>query len=171
MPVNIKFPVGHGVEFVLQNDMPMEFPDETVAKAYLRATYSWMTDEEFNNYNFEFPEVIPVTEIRLPEEIRNKCPEDYFEEVCRFAFSIHYEKQLQRQLDYLAKWGNKNIYVELYSDFAPYSFYWITRDKETDQAYSNGGLIFHGAHDGGGHGGTPTFSVSLLPTNGWSIHT
>ena len=35
----------------------------------------------------------------------------------------------------------------------------------------NGGLIYHGAHDGGGDGGAPTFSVNLSPVNGWSIHT
>ena len=35
----------------------------------------------------------------------------------------------------------------------------------------NGGVIFHGTHDGGGNGGAPTFSVCLSPTDGWSIHT
>ena len=35
----------------------------------------------------------------------------------------------------------------------------------------NGGLIFHGAHDGHGSGAAPTFAVSLTPTTGWSIHT
>jgi hypothetical protein len=35
----------------------------------------------------------------------------------------------------------------------------------------NGGLIYHGKHDNGGDGGSPTFSVCLEPTNGWSIHT
>ncbi len=35
----------------------------------------------------------------------------------------------------------------------------------------NGGLIYHGPHDGGGNGGAPTFSVCLTPTSGWSIHT
>ena len=35
----------------------------------------------------------------------------------------------------------------------------------------NGGMIYHGPHDGFGNGSGPTFSVSLSPTNGWSIHT
>lgn len=35
----------------------------------------------------------------------------------------------------------------------------------------NGGLIFHGDHDGGGDGGMPTLSVCLQPTDGWAIHT
>jgi hypothetical protein len=35
----------------------------------------------------------------------------------------------------------------------------------------NGGLIYHGTHDGGGDGGAPTFSVNLSPVNGWSVHT
>ena len=35
----------------------------------------------------------------------------------------------------------------------------------------SGGLIFHGPHDGGGNGGAPTFSCSLVPVDGWSVHT
>lgn len=37
--------------------------------------------------------------------------------------------------------------------------------------WMNGGLLYHGTHDRGGDGGAPTFSVNLLPVNGWSIHT
>lgn len=76
---------------------------------------------------------------------------------------------LKAQLEHLAriatrggdKPGGK---VVLFKDFAPYSFEWSTEGM-------NGGLIFHGAHDGGGNGGAPTFSVSLTPCDGWSIHT
>lgn len=35
----------------------------------------------------------------------------------------------------------------------------------------NGGLLYHGAHDNGGDGGAPTFSVNLISEQGWSIHT
>ena len=34
-----------------------------------------------------------------------------------------------------------------------------------------GGLIYHGPQDRGGDGGMPTYSVSIEPTVGWSIHT
>ncbi len=61
--------------------------------------------------------------------------------------------------------------VELYPDFAPYSFYWVWREKETQRVIMNGGLIYHGKHDNGGDGGAPTFSVNLTPQSGWSIHT
>ena len=37
--------------------------------------------------------------------------------------------------------------------------------------WMNGGLIYHGKHDGFGSGNAPTFSVCLTPTNGWSVHT
>lgn len=61
--------------------------------------------------------------------------------------------------------------IELYPDFAAYSFYWVWREIETGRIIMNGGLIYHGKHDNGGDGGAPTFSVSLTPQSGWSIHT
>lgn len=39
------------------------------------------------------------------------------------------------------------------------------------ERWFNGGLIFHGNHDGFGNGSAPSFAVTLNPTNGWSIHT
>jgi len=61
--------------------------------------------------------------------------------------------------------------IELYPDFAPYSFEWAWRNLETNKIIMNGGLIYHGKHDNGGDGGAPTFSVSLTPQSGWCIHT
>ena len=61
--------------------------------------------------------------------------------------------------------------VELYSDRAPYSFLFVWRNKLDGRVLINGGMIFHGTHDGFGNGSAPTFSVCLTPTNGWSIHT
>ena len=52
----------------------------------------------------------------------------------------------------------------LYSDHAPLSFYWTVNNWE-------GGLIYHGAHDRGGDGGAPTYSVNVNPVNGRAIHT
>jgi hypothetical protein len=53
---------------------------------------------------------------------------------------------------------------KLYKDFAPLSFEWCAGNLQ-------GGLIFHGEHDGFGNGGAPTFSVSLSNTRGWQLHT
>ena len=45
-------------------------------------------------------------------------------------------------------------------------------DPEDRQSFTmQGGLIFHGQHDGGGDGGMPTLSVCLTPQDGWSLHT
>jgi hypothetical protein len=54
--------------------------------------------------------------------------------------------------------------AKLYRDFAPLSFGFSAGSLQ-------GGLIFHGEHDGGGDGGMPTLSVCLTPADGWRIHT
>ena len=65
--------------------------------------------------------------------------------------------------------------LTIWTDFAPLSFYFVAywRNPKTDQWERdfNGGIIFHGNHDGGGNGGAPTFSVNLEAVDGWSIHT
>lgn len=61
---------------------------------------------------------------------------------------------------------NRNTDVLLGKDFAPLSFNFSLKESSF-----HGGLIFHGAHDGGGNGGAPTYSVNLEPVDGWSIHT
>jgi hypothetical protein len=54
-------------------------------------------------------------------------------------------------------------------DFAPHSFYF--ERYENEKFRGNGGIIYHGKHDGFGSGSAPTFSVCLEPTQGWQIHT
>jgi len=75
----------------------------------------------------------------------------------------------------LTLWGRPAaIRVRLGSDFAPHSFtfYQETKYEGEDWKFQfNGGLIFHGSHDGGGDGSAPTFSVNMSPQDGWSIHT
>lgn len=61
--------------------------------------------------------------------------------------------------------------VILYPDFAPHSFFWVWQETESERRIMCGGMIYHGNHDNGGDGGSPTFSVCLEPTSGWSIHT
>ena len=67
--------------------------------------------------------------------------------------------------------GGRKSEVELYPDFAPYSFFWVWREIESKRQIMCGGLIYHGKHDNGGDGGAPTFSVSLEPSKRWCIHT
>lgn len=76
----------------------------------------------------------------------------------------------------LTLWGRPAaIRVSLGSDFAPYSFtFYVEVQYEGEEEWKfqfNGGLIFHGSHDGGGDGSAPTFSVNMSPQDGWSIHT
>lgn len=104
----------------------------------------------------------------------------HLEKVRKFADETGQRKQLDEALERLCanKEGRENVgnqgqksEVELYPDFAPQSFYWVWRNLETGNIIMNGGLIYHGKHDNGGDGGAPTFSVSLTPQSGWSIHT
>lgn len=120
--------------------------------------------------------------------------EGYLEEVREFADSINMREQLEGQLEYLAGYANGPgckgpTRCILYRDWAPKSFRFAMERKrrETDPLPSernnqrtgdpewvywfNGGLIFHGAHDRGGDGGAPTYSVCLSPVDGWSVHT
>ncbi len=57
----------------------------------------------------------------------------------------------------------------VYNDFAPKSFEFVR--KKDNKFCGNGGIIFHGSHDGYGSGDAPTFSVCLSKTTGWAIHT
>lgn len=62
---------------------------------------------------------------------------------------------------------------DLHGDWAPLSFaFCVHKIVGGEKKYwFNGGLIFHGSHDGFGDGGAETLSVCVSPTNGWSIHT
>ena len=51
--------------------------------------------------------------------------------------------------------------IYLYPDFAPHSLYFVR--KKNNVFNGDGGFIFHGIHDGGGNGGSPTFSVEENP--------
>ncbi len=105
----------------------------------------------------------------------------YLEKVRKFAdetgqrieFELALGKLCEREIKENVgnKMGSKNSEVELYPDFAPQSFFWVWKDLTNGQIIMNGGLIYHGKHDNGGDGGAPTFSVSLTPQSGWSIHT
>ena len=105
----------------------------------------------------------------MPAQLIVECPE-YLAEVRSFADHTAQRAQLEEKLLDLTRFKRDGFAIRLYTDFAPYSFYWVCLDPDGNR-WMNGGLIYHGAHDGGGSGGAPTFSVCLTPTNGWSIHT
>lgn len=97
----------------------------------------------------------------------------YLQHVRDFADSINMRDQLEKQLAYLENYGTRETRCRLYKDFSPRSFTFLIEAKQDGEwrKWFNGGLIFHGPHDGGGDGGAPTYSVSLTPTTGWQIHT
>ena len=97
----------------------------------------------------------------------------HLDTVKAFALETNQAEQLMGRLDYLDTYGNGDTRCTLFKDFAPQSFEFLL-ERQVDGEWRrmfNGGLIYHGQHDRGGDGGAPTFSVTLNPTKGWSIHT
>lgn len=110
---------------------------------------------------------------KLPDNLIVHCQE-HLDTVLQFAEETGQIDQLLKELCSLPTWFGGKAYAHLYSDFAPYSFFWtLNTEREPTQAnfIMNGGLIYHGSHDRGGDGGAPTFSCNLTPMNGWAIHT
>ena len=109
----------------------------------------------------------------IPSRLIVHCDE-HLATVRKFADETGQREAFEQKLQDLCFFGNPEIRVHLYSDFAPMSFYWeaIVGEGQPTRAtrYMNGGLIYHGEVPNYG-GGSPTFSVCLTPTAGWSIHT
>jgi hypothetical protein len=87
-----------------------------------------------------------------------KC-QDHYDLVLEYAKSIGKEKEFLAKVSELNKLGDS---VELYKDFAPYSFDFSS--FKDGKRYICGGLLYHGKPD-------ESLSVSLNPIHGWSIHT
>lgn len=92
--------------------------------------------------------------------------EGKLEEQLRFA-GEHEDMSLQNCIMRFFLYGDEEVRIS--NDFAPRSFYFQLMNG--DKCGMNGGIIYHGNHDNGGDGSSPTFSVNLTPTKGWSIHT
>jgi len=100
------------------------------------------------------------------------------DEALKFARE-HNDSSLQKCLNRLG--SRETDLLVISNDFAPYSFLFgcYDIDKEGDRIIKdvkcrltlNGGIIFHGKHDGGGNGSSPTYSVCIESANGWKIHT
>jgi hypothetical protein len=73
------------------------------------------------------------------------CPY-HLAEVRSFADQTNQREQFERQLDRLTDHLPDGWTVELYSDFAPHSFFWTQSDPK-GQGGLIGGLIYHGRHD------------------------
>jgi hypothetical protein len=103
---------------------------------------------------------------------RNDTAKERFEKCQAIAKEhTHLTKSWERCLECLKNLAaNYKAYVDVYVDFSPLSFNWGLIQENGTCPY-NGGLIFHGPHDGFGSGEAPTFSVSISPEHGWSIHT
>ena len=101
----------------------------------------------------------------------NDLTEGALQKELDYAKSINNDS-LQRCIDQLKQIDkNSESETNIVNDFAPHSFY-FTRFKD-GQFRGNGGIIFHGDHDGFGNGGAPTFSVSISDSKEtrWEIHT
>ena len=105
----------------------------------------------------------------MPAQLIVNCPE-LLEKVRKFADETNQRAAFEEKLDDLTRYKRDGSNVQLYEDFAPFSFYWVLTGPDGSR-WMNGGLIYHGELDGYGSGSAPTFSVCLTPTNGWSIHT
>ena len=92
-------------------------------------------------------------------------------EAIEFAKSKGLEQSLLGCLKRLNNHSSPSTEVNLGVDFAPFSFAFSVVDRETKRLILNGGIIFHGSHDGYGNGSAPTFSVSFSNEEGWQIHT
>lgn len=116
------------------------------------------------------PATADVTDVTMPDRFVARLAPGHWEKVREFAMRTGRCASLQRSLDRLQHIA-KNVDGQVYlgADFAPYSF--VFSIEAPGWCGLNGGLIFHGAHDNGGDGSAPTYSVNLSPQDGWSIHT
>lgn len=93
-----------------------------------------------------------------------------YQEIIEHANKTEQQESLQNAFRSLFRRILRGECVKLYSDYAPLSMYFVCFDKNERQTL-NGGIIYHGSHDGFGSGAAPTFSVTLEKTKGWACHT
>ena len=97
------------------------------------------------------------------------CMND-FKKAVRHAKSMKNDTLAKCLRSFREREKRTDVVYNIYHDFAPLSFYFVCmRGENVDY---NGGIIFHGPHDGFGNGNAPTYSVSMSGNNiGWQIHT
>jgi hypothetical protein len=107
----------------------------------------------------------------LPPEILIDNENTRLIDQVRAALSHPLSQSFQDCLDTLVRLAtNVNGKTRLFLDFAPLSFEFVVL-KADGSRWINGGVIFHGQHDGYGSGSAPTFAVSIGGADGWQIHT
>jgi len=98
------------------------------------------------------------------------------QEIKEFAKTTTVEQTLLDSLDRLELmaenrgYDNEKYEVLLGADFAPMSLCFCIAQEGKPPVF-NGGLIYHGTHDGHGSGSAPSFSVTVDKSDGWRIHT
>ena len=93
-----------------------------------------------------------------------KCQEHY-DKVLEYANSIG-DTTFEKCIERLKQWeknSNGRYEIELYWDFAPYSFGFAEVAADGSKGVV-GGLLYHGGPD-------ESFAVIMEPFHGWSIHT
>mgnify|MGYP000000900625 FL=1 len=89
----------------------------------------------------------------------------HYDEVVRYAERIG-DETLEERLNHLTRWErnpNRPCEIELYKDFAPYSF--LFKQRYADGSIGViGGLVYHGTPDRSGCYCEPR-------VHGWEIHT
>ena len=98
---------------------------------------------------------------------------DRLEQVREHARALGLTEQLERQLGYLAGYGDEHNQVMLSYDFAPHSFSFATYrpgPKDERKLRFIGGLIFQGPSCPA-DGSFPSLTVSLASGTGWFCHT
>lgn len=93
------------------------------------------------------------------------------DEIKAFATTNGLTESYNKTFARFERYSKEGDEVKLYADFAPLSLYFeIFRNGNF---ILNGGMIFHGKHDGYGSGGAPTFSFCIEPERSphWEIHT
>lgn len=119
--------------------------------------------EDFTHPQVEFTSEAEKRLQECIEFVNAKRPD--LEENLKFQFHRHDE--------YFR--SHPDIRMKVFVDFAPLSFYfevyYLNRHHQRYELDYNGGIIFHGDHDGWGNGGSPTYAVCIQPVDGWSTHT
>ena len=89
-------------------------------------------------------------------------------EVIRFAEKVGKLENLLENLERFEKFDANGYGVTLGPDFAPYSFTFSLMNGN-GTLFMAGGLIYHGPLLDGSR--PETFSVQLVSTDGWAMHT
>lgn len=92
------------------------------------------------------------------------CQERY-DSIANYAKEIG-DSSFQKCIDTFKQWeeNSKGRYeIQLAPDFAPHSMSFVEVYKNGERGM-NGGLIYHGSPD-------ESYSVQIVPKQGWQIHT